>query len=51
MPFSHSISTPPPAHRAKPRPMLLPLSDGSATSHQDCGLVLSWSMRVTHTHN
>ena len=32
MPFSHSISTPPPAHRAKPRPMLLPLSGGSARS-------------------
>ena len=30
MPFSHSISTPPPAHRAKPRPMQLPLSGGSA---------------------
>jgi hypothetical protein len=33
MPFSHSVSTPPPAHRAKPRPMqLLPLSGGSARS-------------------
>jgi hypothetical protein len=32
MPFSHSILSPPPAHRAKPRPMQLPLSGGSARS-------------------
>ena len=30
MPFSHSISTPPPAHRAKTRPTLLSVSVGSA---------------------
>ena len=32
MPFSHSISTPPPAHRAKTRPTLLSVSVGSARS-------------------
>ena len=32
MPFSHSILSPPPAHRAKPRPVQLPLSGGSTRS-------------------
>ena len=50
MPLSHSISTPPPAHRANSRPMLLPLSDGSARSIPRTRSSIAWTMCVTHTH-
>lgn len=51
MPFSHSISTPPPAHRAKPRPMPLPLSGGSARNIPSLAVKLGRTMCVTRTHN
>jgi hypothetical protein len=51
MPFSHSISTPPPAHRAKPRPMQLPLSGGSARIIPSLAVKLGQTMCATHTHN
>ena len=50
MPFSHSISTPPPAHRAKPRPMQLPTnSGGSARIIPSLAVKLGRTMCVTHT--
>jgi len=51
MPFSHSISTPPPAHRAKPRPMQLPLSGGSARIIPGLRSSLGRTMCATYTHN
>ena len=49
MPFSHSISTPPPAPRAKSRPMLLLVSGGSARSSPGRGQVLPPD-DVRHSH-
>ena len=51
MPFSHSISTPPPAHRAKPRPMQLPVSGGSARIIPGLRSSLGRTMCATYTHN
>ena len=52
MPFSRSISTPPPAHRAKTRPMLLLQSRSAAPAPSPGrGQVCPRTMCVTHTHN
>jgi hypothetical protein len=53
MPFSHSISTPPPAHRANSRPMQLPTNLGRQRPQHPQGAVKSCprTMCVTHTHN